>query len=386
MFKHIFRAAAVIGLAALPLIGAAQQQGVTDTEIVLGEVLPLTGAASVGSLGLSSGHKMAIAEVNAAGGLHGRRVRLISEDDGYVVARSIQSGRKLMFTDKVFALTATSGNAGSLALMPMLKQLGIPVLTALSFPDQFFEPVIPNIYMTGATHNDTAEQIGRLMDKRFPNKKWATITADDEVGLQLREGFEVARKALNLNVVYSTTYRRGTRDFSAEILAAQRAGVEVLFAGGILSENVAMVKELERLQMDIPVGLSWIGRQSSATLQMMGTAAKNVYLVDYVSADDSPEVRAFFERARRLLNDDDFKRANRYTMTGYSGARALLEAMNRCGKALTWACTIKQLDQLKNFETHIMAPISFSPTSHLSRQSMKLMKANVQTFTYQPLD
>ncbi len=385
MFQHSRRAIASACLAMLPLVAVAQQ-GVSETEILLGEVLPLTGAASVGSLGLSAGTKMAIAEVNAAGGIHGRKVRLISEDDGYVVARAIQAGRKLISNDKVFALTATSGNGSSLGLMPLLKETGIPLMTALSFPDEFYTPVIPNIFMTGATHNDTSEQLARQMDKRFPKKKWAAITPDDDLGFRLRDGFEAARKALNLEVVYSATYRRGSKDFSAEILAAKKAGVEILFAGGILSENVAMVKELERLEMKIPVALSWVGRQSSATLQMMGTAAANVYLIDYVVADESPVALAFFERARRLLSEDDMKRANRFTMTGYAGTSALLEAMRRCGKALTWACTIKEMNGLKAFDTKVMAPLNFSPTSHFSRQPMALMKANPATFTYQPLD
>ncbi len=366
-------------------VNAIAQQGVTDGEIVLGEILPLTGVASVGSLGLSAGNKLAVAEANAAGGINGRRIRLISEDDGFVVARSIQAARKLITSDKVFALTVTSGSSGSQALLPMLKESGIPAMNTLSFPEGFWNPTVPNLFAAGATHPDSAEQLAIQMNQRFPNKKWAIVTQDDETGSLLREGFERARKNLNLNVVYSTVFRRGTKDFSAEILAAQRAGVEVLFAGGILSENVAMVKELERLGINIPVGLSWIGRQSSSTLQMMGAAVDNVYLIDFVVPDESAEGRAFVEKARRLLSEDDFKRVNRYTIPGYVGTRALLEAIRRCGKAVTWACAIEQLNGLTNFETGVMPPLTFTSTQHFARQKLSLMKANPKTYTFQPL-
>jgi branched-chain amino acid transport system substrate-binding protein len=170
------------------------------------------------------------------------------------------------------------------------------------------------------------------------------------------------------------------------MLAAKSAGAEILFAGGILTENVAMMKELERMDYKIPAVLSWIGRQSSSTLQMMGTASENVYLVDYVVADESAAGRAFMERARRYLNEDDFKRANRYTIPAYAGTKVLLEAMRRCGKTLTWACTIKQMDGIKDFETSVMPPLTFTAQSHFARQKLSLMKANAKTFTYQPLE
>jgi branched-chain amino acid transport system substrate-binding protein len=364
---------------------AQAQQGITANEILLGEIAPLTGPASVGSLGLSSGNKMAIAEANAAGGLNGRKIRLISEDDGYVVARTVQSARKLLTSDKVFALVSTSGSASSQAILPMLKESGIPSLNVLSFPDSLHTPVVPNIFVAGVTHQDTTDQLARQMNTRFPGKKWAVITQDDELGFLMKEGFTRAQKALNLNVVYAASYRRGQKDFSAEVLALTKAGAEILLAGGIVTENVAMAKELERLGNKMPVALSWIGRNSPATLSLMGTAAENIYLIDYVVADESPEGRAFMARASKLLSEDDFKRVNRFSMVGYAGTKVFIEAMRRCGAALTWACTIKEMNGIKGFETNVMAPLSFSPTSHFSRQPMQLMKANPKTFGFEPM-
>ncbi|MES2534267.1 MAG: ABC transporter substrate-binding protein [Pseudomonadota bacterium] len=387
MSKFVKRSISTLAAALLvasPLI-AYSQQGLTDTEILLGEIAPLTGAAAVGSLGLSAGTKMAIAEANAGGGINGRKIRLISEDDGYVVARTIQSARKLLTADKVFALTSTSGSASSLAILPMLKESGIPSINVLSFPDQLHTPVVPNIFVAGATHQDTTEQLAQQLNKRFPGKKWAVVTPDDELGHLMREGFDRAHKALKLNVVYNAKYRRGQKDFSAEILSANSAGAEILLAAGIVSENIAMVKELDRLGKKIPVGLSWIGRNSATTLQPMGPAVDNVYLIDYVVADESPEGRAFMARAQKLLPEDDFKRVNRFSMTGYAGTRVLIEAMRKCGKALTWTCTIAQLNATKNFETNVMAPMSFSPTSHFSKQTLSLMKANPKTYNFEPI-
>ncbi len=364
---------------------ALAQQGVTDTEILLGEIAPLTGPASVGSLALSAGNKMAIAEANNAGGINGRKIRLISEDDGYTVARSIQAARKLITSDKVFALLATSGSAPSLANLPMLKEVGIPAMNVLSFPNEFHSPVVANIFVAGATHQDTVEKLTQELNKKFPNKKWAAITQDDELGALMKEGFDKANAALNLNVVYTATYRKGQKDFSAEILAATNAGAEILLSGGIVTENAAMVKELDRLGNKMPVGVSWIARNNAATLQMMGPGVDNVYMVDYVIADESAEAKDFMKRAQQLLPEDEFKRVNRFALVGYAGTKTMLEAMKRCGKDLTWACAIKELDGLKNFDTKVMAPISFSPDSHFSKQTLMFMKADAKSMTLVPV-
>lgn len=382
-FKRLLSAVAAAALA-VPLACAAQQQGVTDTEVVIGEIAPLTGPASVGSVALSLGTKLAVAEVNAAGGLNGRKVRVISEDDGYVVTRAVQAARKLITSDKVFALAAISGSAPGVALLPMLKEVGIPAVNVLSFPDSLHTPVVPNIFVGGASHQDTVDALATELNKRFPNKKWAVVTQDDELGSLMRQGWDRAEARLKLNVVYKASYRRGQKDFSAEMLAATRAGAEILLAGGIVTENIAMVKELERLGSKIPVGATWIGRYP-AVLQAMGAAAENLYLIDYVVPEGSPQSRAFYARAAKHLSADDLKKVNRYTPVGYAGTKVLLEAMRRCGKALTWACTIKEMDNTKNFETHVMAPISFSPSNHFARQTLQLMKANPKTLEFEPL-
>lgn len=383
-FNRILSTLATALLAASAVTAHAQQQGVTDTEVLLGEIVPLTGAASVGSTALSMGTRMAIAEANAEGGIAGRKIRIISEDDGYVVTRAVQAARKLITSDKVFALANMSGSAPSVALLPMLKETGIPAVNVLSFPDSLHTPVVPNIYVAGASHQDTVEALATELNKRFPNKKWAVVTQDDELGNLMREGWDRAKAKLNLNEVYKTAYRRGQKDFSAEILSATKAGAEILLAGGIVTENIAMVKELERLGSKIPVGATWIGRYPSV-LQAMGPAAENLYMVDYVAPEGSPQSRAFYSRAAKLLSEDDMKRVNRYTPVGYVGTKALIEAMKRCGKALTWACTIKEMDNTKGMETPVMAPIVYTPTNHFSRQKLMLMKANPKTLEFDPL-
>lgn len=388
-FMHCATAAALAIGAALAAPALAQQQqqqqGVTDTEIVIGDILPLTGPPALLGVAHNIGVKLAVAEVNAAGGIHGRKLRLISEDDGYVVSRTLQGVRKLVTVDKVFALTSISGAAQGQAALPLLKELGVPAISTISFSDDIHTPPTRNVFAFGTKHPLVSEQLVRALAERNPGKKWALVSQDDEYGELTREGFDAAAKALKLNVVFKAVYKKGQVDFSSEMLRAKEAGAEVLFAGGVVGENVAMVKELDRLGLKIPVGISFVSRVPVA-LKLMGPAGENVHVADYVVAEDSPRGKAFLDKAKALLSAEDFGKVNRFTFTGYAGAKTMFEAFSRCGKALTWACTITQLDSLKDFDPGVLASgVSFSPTSHISLQRLALLKANVETQSFKPM-
>lgn len=114
----------------------------------------------------------------------------------------------------------------------------------------------------------------------------------------------------------------------------------------------------------------------------MGSAAQNFYMIDYVVPEGSAQSRAFYARATKLLSGDDLKRVNRYTPV----AKTLIEAMRRCGKDLTWACTTKEMDATRDMETPVMAPINFTQKSHFSRQKLSLMKANPKTLEFEALN
>jgi branched-chain amino acid transport system substrate-binding protein len=370
------------GVAAFP---AFAQQGVTDTEIVLGDILPLTGPPALLGVAHNLGVKVAVAEANAAGGINGRKFRLISEDDGYVPSRTVQGVRKLLTSDKVFALTSLSGTAQGQAALPIVKQAGIPTMATISLFDDLYKPAIKNVFAIGNDFETvTANLVAKVADK-FPGKKWAIISQDDEYGELVRQGFEKALKEKKLTMVSSQIYKKGQTDFSSEILKVKQSGAEALMAGGVLGENVAMAKELERIGDKMPMAVTFVSRVP-ATMKLMGTAGENVYTVDYVTLEDSPRGKVFFDKVKQYLSPEEQARVNRYTLTGYAGARVLFDAIKRCGKALTWDCTNAELAKTQNFDSGVMTPFSFSATQHLAAPSLFLMKSDPAALSYKTLE
>ena len=375
--------ALAIGLltATLALPAAAQQQGVTDTEIVLGDILPLTGPPALLGVAHNLGVKVALAEANAAGGINGRKLRLISEDDGYVPSRTIQGVRKLINNDKIFAFTSISGTAQAEAAMPVIKQSGIPAMAPITTYEGLYKPVIKNVFAVGYDMSDAVYELVSKMADKFPGKKWAVIVQDDDYGENVKAGFERAAKDRKLQVVSTQVYKKGQSDFSSEILKVKQAGAEALMAGGVLGENVVMAKELERVGHKIPMGVTYVSRVP-ASAKMMGSAGENVYTVDYVFLEGSAQAKPFMDKIAKYLSPEEQPKVNRYTFTGYSATRALLDAMGRCGKALTWDCTNAELAKVSNLDTGAMTPISFSAMQHLAAPKLFLLRADPAAVTY----
>ncbi|WP_053076746.1 ABC transporter substrate-binding protein [Caenimonas sp. SL110] len=385
MNRTLFKLTSVALLAACAFGPAAAQQGVTDTEILIGDILPLTGPPALLGVAHNLGVKAAVAEVNASGGINGRKVRLISEDDGYVPSRTVQGIRKLINSDKVFALTSVSGTAQAQAAMPLIQQSGIPAMAPLTTYEGLYKPVVKNVFAVGYDMADAVHELVSRMAERYPGKKWALISQDDDYGENVRAGFERAVKDKKLQVVSTQIYKKGQQDFSSEVLKVKQSGADALMAGGVLGENVAMTKELERIGHKIPTGVTYVSRVP-ASAKLMGSAAENVYTVDYVYLEGTPQAKVFQEKLAKFLAAEELPRVNRYSFTGYSATRALFDAIGRCGKALTWDCTKAELEKVRNLETGAMTPISFSPTNHLAAPKLFLLKADTASATYKAVE
>jgi len=367
--------------------GSAQaaDPGITDTEILIGDVEPLTGPPALLGVAASIGHKIAIAEVNNAGGINGRKIKYVLEDDGYVTARTIQDAKKIIEVDKAFAMLGMSGSGQSIAVMPVLEKAGIPTVIDVAPVKFLWEPPRKNVFVVGQSYEEGIIHLVNYLADRNPGKKWGLITQDDDYGITVRDGFDSVVKAKKLNVVYSGNYKKGQQDFSSDMLQLKDSGAEVFLAGGIIAENIAMMKELEKLNVKPVTGIFWPGR-IEPVLKLMGPAGDGIYAVDYVEPFAGEAGKAFLEKAKPLVSEAEFKGINRYTMTGYAAAKVLLAAIERCGKDVSWVCTISELEKTKNVETGVMAPISFGPGERFSNQKLQIMQSDFSTLSFKPVN
>jgi branched-chain amino acid transport system substrate-binding protein len=298
--------------------------------------------------------------------------------------RTIQAVRKLATVDKVFGITTVSGANQGLAALPVIEQTGVLTFSVMGFSKQLYDPVKKNVFVIGQTYDQLFDDLTTFMAKKYPNRKWGIVSQDDEAGEIVREGFERAVQSNRLNVVSRQIYKKGQQDFSSEIAKFRRDGGDILIAGGIVNENVAMAKELERGGTKVPMGMFYVGRYP-ITLELMGAYSDGTLWADYVEPETGPKGVAFMDRVKKVVTEEEFKRVNRFTLTGYASARTMFEAIRRCGQAVTWACAIDQLEQMSGFDIGVMAPISFGKTSHFSVQKPILMEAVYGSRSFKPV-
>ena len=151
--KDLFKIAFVVSLLMCGT-AAAQTQGVSDEEVLIGTNSDLSGPfAGFGAPSVRAAN-LYFDEVNASGGVHGRKIRLIVEDHGYQLPRAMTGFNKLLNSDKVFAMFLTTGTPMNVALFPLLEGRGVPNIAPLSVGRQLLDPPAPYKYASVSSYYD----------------------------------------------------------------------------------------------------------------------------------------------------------------------------------------------------------------------------------------
>jgi ABC-type branched-subunit amino acid transport system substrate-binding protein len=348
-------------------IGAMAEPGVTDDKIVLGAVDPLTGPPSL----LGKAHSLALkvwqADVNARGGINGRKVEIVFEDDGYVPARALQSLKKMVEVDDIFGLIGTSGSSQLAAMMPLIDELGIPTLNSMAVNSHHFDPPLNSLFVVGPTY---CQEVAAGMKY---------------LGDDVRCGYLKGVEKYGLDNVLELKFKRGQKDFSAEMLRARAAGVNVLVSGGVVAEHSTLMKEAARNRMDI----TFLGVHSSHLTPVQAlaeSAGDGYYAADYVpplTALEVPGVARFVELTNTYLSDSERNSLNRYALAGYAGVLMFEHAMAECGADLTRACVIDNLEGLDGFETGgLMGPVTYGKGNRHAPTAVMVVQSNAEDKTF----
>jgi branched-chain amino acid transport system substrate-binding protein len=329
----------------------AADPGVTDTEIKIGDVNIMTGPASFIGRAVAVGSKVAAAEINEAGGVNGRKITIVTEDDGYVPARSFQALTKLIEVDGIFALNGTSGTANVLAMMPLIEENNLPTVVTTAPNELVYTPVRPSVFTVGASYSDAFYgQLKYIHENMAPKDSvYGLIRQDDDFGGAIEHGYERAIKEFGVKDGIRLRFKKGAANFAAEVAQMKQAGVNVLANGGIIAGAANILGEARKLSMDLQVAGVW-SENMPPSVNLSAPAGYDYLVADYVALS-GPAIDAFIEKAKKYATPEEVAAINRYTYVTYVGLSAMAEAMKQCGKDLTRACTIEKLKGLKNFDT-----------------------------------
>lgn len=368
-------------------VAGAQDVGVTATEILLGEVQPMSGPASLIGKAGAAGSKLAIAEINDKGGINGRKLRAIYEDDGYVPARSVSAVKKLIDSDKVFALTGTTGSSHMVAMLPTIEEAKIPTIVHMAPNPAVVKPRRPTVFMIGPDYDYAGYVPVSYMIEKMGQKsgKFGILYQDDDFGKALLSGYQKAVKQHGASSVAEVPFKRGAKDFSAEVLSLREKGVTAVYLGTLTTESAAIMSEFRRLGMTPVIGTLWAG-QLPAAVKLAAPAGFEYLIPDYYASNYDPAGQKLMETAKKYLSADDYNNFNRYTVSGYVGTKVLAEGIRRCGANVTRTCVVAELNKLKNFDTGgLTGPLSFDNPKGQAVLPIKLFQTDPKNATVKAL-
>ena len=233
-----FTIVVVAALAAIASQASAQTRGVTKTEIVLGMHTDLSGVAATYGVSSSNAVKMRFDEINAAGGIHGRKIQLIIEDQAYQVPKAVQACAKLINRDNVFAFVAPLGTPMNNACFKDQLAAGVPNLFPLSAARSMYEPYERLKFYGAASYVDQIRAAVSYFVKEKSKKTVCVMYQDTDFGKEIVIGAELQAKQLGIKIVEMAAHKPTDQDFTASITKLKCAGCDLILMGTIVRDSI----------------------------------------------------------------------------------------------------------------------------------------------------
>jgi len=302
--------------------------GISQGSIKVGEVGSLTGKEA--ALGQSSrkGTMLAFEEINARGGVLGRRLQLITEDNASVAGESATAAQKLISRDKVIALLGEDSSSRSLEMAPIAQTSRVPMISPASTNPKVTQvgDYIFRICFIDPFQGAVMAKFARESLKLTRVATLVSVSTAYSVGLA--QFFDQRFTADGGMIAITRKYSEGDRDFKAQLTAIKAAGVGGIFVPGFYTEAALICLQARELGIDIPIfgGDGW---EAPQLIQIGGSAVDGCYFSTHYSPDSRiPASQAFVQRFSARF---DGQTPDAMAALGYDSAMILADAIKRAG-------------------------------------------------------
>lgn len=348
MWLHVHKStAAALALCALAFTStmpATAEDGVAADAILFGQAAALEGPAAALGQGMRSGILAAFDEINKKGGVHGRRLKLISLDDGYEPERSIIQTKKLIEEEKVFALIGPVGTPTSNASQPIATAAKVPFIGPFTGAGFLRNPRLENVVNIRASYAAEAESWIKHLTEDLKIKKIAIFYQDDTFGRAGLDGVKKAMEKRGLQLAAEGTFERNTIAVKTALLTIRRVEPEAVVMVGPYKPCAEFIKIARRIEFNpVFINISFVG--ASALASELGPKGKGVIVSQVVPFpwDTSLKVVAEYQAAIKAV--DAAAEPEFVSLEGYLVGRLTIAALQKTGPSPTregLLATIKQ--------------------------------------------
>ncbi len=347
--------------------------GVTDTEIVIGSFGPQDGPA--GAYGvidrtIDAYFKM----VNAKGGINGRKVRFIYENDSYQPAKTVAAVKKLVEEDKVFALVAGLGTANNLAVMDYLVQNNVPHVAPATGSSAMAVPLKKNVFAVQINYMTEGLLLTQYAVETLKAKKVAVFYQNDSFGKEGLDTVSGELKKRGLPEAIGVSYEAADTNFSAQALKLQTSGADAVILYAVPKPGASVIAEMTKLGYQ-PKLLSSAIINDPALFQLAGPGLEGLVIPAWIPAWDDLTNPKIVEYQAFMKEFAPKEQMGGFSLSGYVEAQVTVEGLKRTGKELTRERFIQTMEQMKDYKDSALPSVSYSPTDHAGVKTAFLQKA-----------
>ncbi|PKK89067.1 MAG: leucine-, isoleucine-, valine-, threonine-, and alanine-binding protein [Candidatus Wallbacteria bacterium HGW-Wallbacteria-1] len=334
------------------------EPGITDNSILIGQSCALSGPAAALGKELKSGAEAVFNQINNSGGINGRKIRLISRDDGYEPLRCIQNTRKLIDEDKVFALFGYVGTPTTKAAIPMVDEAAIPMVgpfTGAGFLRDTRDGQ-RNVFNIRATYDKETEALVNLFHKRGISRI-GVMFQDDSYGRAGLSGVLKALKSLNLNIAGKGSYERNTFAVKSALVRLRRSNPDAIIMIGAYRPCAEFIRLSRKIGFNPEfANISFVG--TATLIRELAGSGDNTHISQVVPSplDDSSKL---VKSCNALMG----RTATYGELEGYLDAMVLIEGLRKSGKNLTRSSFVKAMEEIRGFDAGDVK-ITFGPNDH----------------------
>ena len=353
---------------------AQQSPGVTDKEIKLGTWMPLTGSLATYGVPHRAGIETYLNLVNDRGGIKGRKFSLVVEDNAYNAQRTVAAARKLVSRDEVLAIAVPFGTVQSAAAFDYLfVEAKVPVINPYGGAADWYNPTKENLFGALVLYENQARAIGRWAAKDG-NKNivvvHSAVAAFENVAVNVAPGAKSARSDATVEL-FATKLQ--TTDYGpAALELVKKKPDAVIFILG-QPEVIAASKEL-RQQGYKGTLYAYAPAVANSTLELGGPAMDGIKSASFTVpvTSDAPAVKEYRDALAKYFPSE---KPDYFSLISFALTKIMVEAVRRIEGPVNRQTLVNAMHSIRNFDTGIIPPVSYSPERHLGATTIQRVVA-----------
>jgi len=361
--------------------------GVSPTEIKLGSWQPLSGQVSIYGVPVRAGADAYFNLVNDQGGINGRKIRFIVEDNAFNPQRTVAAARKLIGSDGVLAIAVAFGTGPSAAAFPyVIEQEKTPFVTPYAGAEEWFNPPRPGLLSAQVLYENQAATVGRWAVK--DGRKNVLVVHSDPAAYHKPGLAAVAaiRKADPSAAVEAMSVKWGTQDYAPIALDILRRKPDAVIQIAVVQEVSALAKELRQQGSQVPL-YTYSPNVTQSLPLLGGESVEGIKSVSWTvpATLDTPALKEYRAALAKYAPD---QRPDFDSLLSFGFAKIVVEALRRADEPLNRKSFLEGFYKLKAYDTGILPPVTFAPDKPLGLSTLQrvVLKGGVWQAVGEPVD